>query len=1178
MNIFKQSRRSFLKTTTLSTIVLTIILLLTGSIAFTVNAQQRFIDPRNNETKIADLVMLLPAKDAEMLHQIMQELIQLDNVIPNLASKLLPSGQGDDSQVRSAIRELALYASKGNNANEKKKTADELCKAIQQVESDEFKEFLLNQLQYVAGNESVDTAVQYLENESLADAAALVLTRVGNNTAGKALLDAGIKIKTSDVSGKNKLEQSIIKALGDLQYEPALEFITQQLFETINKSGMKYVINTVPSEELKKTALHSLAQIASPKSEKLLAQMAAQSKYRDEQTGATEAYLLFLRNSLIHGRKTMAIDASKKLLKQTSRPEQFTAYKEALNLYASATGEKAIPEIVSALGNKDENFRETALSIAATIQSPQMTDALLKKAKKANGRPKAEIITFFSDNDYVTALPFILGTLKDKNPEVVEASIGAAGKLGREQAVIPIIETMKKGTKPSVIEAGKNALLTINSANLLNTIAKSIPQATPLAKVAFMEILASHPSSSQSSQSEFLFSQTASADANVRLAAYKALASVVTERDIPRINQLLNTATNKDEITALQQTFFAAISKQSQDKQADLVMMQAKRSNNPGLYGNILAMIGGKKALDIMMDESFNSGNDNLKETAFEALANWSDDLAMPQLYKIAADDPSGPYFDKALAAYISKTESSNSTPEQKLILLRDALEIANTPAQKEEIIKQIANTGTFLGIIASGKYLDDPNENVQQAAIQTILSIALNHPEYYGKAVTDLLNKAILLNKNPEASNQQQAVLKHLAASPQDEGFVSMFNGKDLTGWKGLVENPIARAQIKPDEMARKQAKADEIMRQDWKVENGLLVYTGKGFENLCSAKTYGDFEFYADWRIDPDADSGIYLRGSPQVQIWDSGSQNAGAEVGSGGLFNNLRYPSKPLVVADNPAREWNSFYIRMVGDKVTVYLNGQLVTDHTILENYWNRTLAIFPEEAIELQAHNSRVEFRDIYVREITAPQTYEVSDAEKKEGFIPLYNGINMTGWVGNLNDYYAKDGMIICDPERGGHGNLYTEKEYSDFIVRFEFLLTPAANNGLGIRAPLEGDAAYVGMELQILDDNAEIYKDLHDYQYHGSVYGVIPAKRGYLKPVGEWNYEEVIAKGNRITITLNGTVIVDGDIAEASKNFTSTIDGNEHPGLSNKQGHIGFLGHGSWVAFKNLRIKEIEN
>jgi hypothetical protein len=128
----------------------------------------------------------------------------------------------------------------------------------------------------------------------------------------------------------------------------------------------------------------------------------------------------------------------------------------------------------------------------------------------------------------------------------------------------------------------------------------------------------------------------------------------------------------------------------------------------------------------------------------------------------------------------------------------------------------------------------------------------------------------------------------------------------------------------------------------------------------------------------------------------------------------------------------------------------------------------------------------------------------------------------------------------------------------------------------LGIRAPLAGDAAYVGMELQILDNEDPIYSQLQPYQYHGSVYGIIPAKRGFLKPLGQWNYQEVIAKGNRITVTLNGEVILDGDIKEASKNNTATMDHKQHPGLLNKKGHIGFLGHGSVVKFRNIRLKDI--
>ncbi len=193
----------------------------------------------------------------------------------------------------------------------------------------------------------------------------------------------------------------------------------------------------------------------------------------------------------------------------------------------------------------------------------------------------------------------------------------------------------------------------------------------------------------------------------------------------------------------------------------------------------------------------------------------------------------------------------------------------------------------------------------------------------------------------------------------------------------------------------------------------------------------------------------------------------------------------------------------------------------------------------------------------------------------ESGFYALFNGKDLTGWVGNTSSYRAEDGMIVVDPNGGGSGgNLFTEKEYGDFILRFEFQLTPGANNGLGIHAPLEGDAAYVGKELQILDNTADKYKDLQPYQYHGSVYGIIPAQRGYGKPVGEWNLQEVFVKGSTIKVTLNGTTILDGDFIEASKN--GTMDKKDHPGLHRTQGHIGFLGHGDIVRFKNIRIKEL--
>lgn len=193
----------------------------------------------------------------------------------------------------------------------------------------------------------------------------------------------------------------------------------------------------------------------------------------------------------------------------------------------------------------------------------------------------------------------------------------------------------------------------------------------------------------------------------------------------------------------------------------------------------------------------------------------------------------------------------------------------------------------------------------------------------------------------------------------------------------------------------------------------------------------------------------------------------------------------------------------------------------------------------------------------------------------EDGFVSLFNGENLDGWVGNKQSYRVEDKIIVVDPQGGGNGGkLLTEKEYSDFILRFEFKLTPGANNGLGIHAPLKGDAAYLGKELQILDNTAEKYADLKPYQYHGSVYGIIPAKRGYLKPVGTWNEQVVMVKGNKVKVILNGATIVDGDFKKASKN--GTMDKRDHPGLNRTKGHIGFLGHGDVLYFRNIRIKDL--
>jgi hypothetical protein len=279
----------------------------------------------------------------------------------------------------------------------------------------------------------------------------------------------------------------------------------------------------------------------------------------------------------------------------------------------------------------------------------------------------------------------------------------------------------------------------------------------------------------------------------------------------------------------------------------------------------------------------------------------------------------------------------------------------------------------------------------------------------------------------------------------------------------------------------------------------------------------------------------------------------------------------------MADKPVGEWNTFRIGMIGDRVTVILNGQIVVDNVIMENYWDRSIPIFPTGQIELQNHGNFLYFRNIYIRELPREKgTNQLTAEEQSEGFTQLFNGTDLTGWVGGPQGYAVRDGVLVIDPALGGGGNLMTEKEYGNFVFRFEFRLSPGANNGVGIRTPLTGNPAYDGMEIQILDDVSPRYHGwLKDYQHHGSIYGVVPAKTGCLKPWGLWNCEEITAKGKQITVKVNGMTIVDADIEKAST--PKTIDGGEHPGLKRTSGYIGFCGHGDYLELRNIRVKSLD-
>jgi len=1118
---------------------------------------------RANKTIVADVLAQMPAAKVQDYNNLMRDLASTGSEgVIQLASMMNAPGKGSNAAVEYALSGLSHYVSAQGEESSRTAVSEGLMKAIDNTSERETKAFLIRQLEIAAKDEAVQKLSSFLTDSSLSGPAARALSAISTPAAGEALLTALDKVTDE------KSKKDIIVAIAEMQPAGA-------------EAPLRKLIGS-GDENMQKTVLYALSRTGSKLSLPDLAKSAAKANYAMDKTGGTEAYIALIKRVLQQGDIKDADKNANELLKNSQKAGQVQASEAALEILMAANPSDVFKLLKKALESPDSDYRSAALKFASDYSDANMYAELFKLLNKATPQVKTDIINqMITDCNDPSKCQLIekqgTGTFaailngKD-NAGVKKSAAEVLAKIGNHESIVALADLLGSNDEQTVL-LGRDLLATVNG-DIGSAIVPVVSNATDNGKIAILQLLAARKADSKlPTVLEYMNSNSP----EVKAAAYTALKDVVMEKDIPALYTMLEKAT-AEEIQPIQEAIVQGMKNLSSEKQLEqtLTQMNSTDQSKQYLYYPLLISTGNIDALNIIADR-FEKVSGNDKDAAFNALLLWKGTEAKEILYAISKDKSASKYSMQALDRFIRLASSPTLSGENRRLLLTDAMEIAQTDAQKNAILSHLGNTGSYLGMLLAGEYLD--SKPVQQAAAGAVMKIALANKDYTGKNVETLLNKVIQVLDNPDADYQREAIRKHLGEIDKGEGYVPIFNGKDLSGWKGLVENPFARAKMKQSELSKKQIAADELAKKHWSAQNGILVFDGgRGGDNLCTDKQYGDFEMYIDWKLDPagpEADAGIYLRGTPQVQIWDISRVDVGAQVGSGGLYNNTVNPRDPLVLADNKLGEWNTFYIKMVGDCVTVMLNGELVVDNVILENYWDRSQPIFPKEQIELQAHGSKVYYRNIYVKELERPEPYTLTEAEKKEGYRILFDGTNMHEWTGNTYDYRLEDGCISLHPSVSHGGNLYTKDEFSDFIFRFEFQLTPAANNGLGIRTPMEGDAAYVGMELQILDNEDPVYKDLQVYQYHGSVYGIIPAKRGFLKPVGEWNYQEVVADGDHIKVTLNGTVILDGNIREATKN--GTADKLQHPGLFNEKGHIGFLGHGSPVKFKNIRIKELK-
>jgi HEAT repeat protein len=1101
--------------------------------------------PADLKGRVSSILERFPAESPARKDALCAEILKLGpEAVAEICARVAPPGKGDDARARFAINGLAVHVTRPGADAERELFTRALLGSLARTEDRHVVAFLISQVQLVGKRESIRPLEKYLVDDELAEPAASALLTIGGPDATRALL------KALDKAPRNA-RLTLVQSLGEVR----------------SREAARKVLPFAESadERLRQAALFALANIGDPVAGPALAKERVATSYR-ERAQAPSLYLLYARRLAESGRTTEGLEAARAVLQSYRRPDESQHASAALALVVSALGPRALPDLLEAAGSADRRFRGSALVLAERITGREATLRWAKLAATAPPEVRADVVAMLGRRGDTAALPFVRESLRDADRSVRLAAIAAATRLGGEAVLpdlLPLLGSADAGESAvlkSALLGYPGRLVVPEAARLLDT--------TPLpAKAVLIEVLGEKGARGEI---ERVYRLAEEPDPAIREASLVALGRLAGDADLPRLLAMLEKAGEGNDVVRLGEAIASTLLRNPDpERRADglLALMQSAPPARKVAVLKVLPRVGGASALRAVVEETA-SPDAAVRSAAIGALSRWQEPAAADELARIATVTQDPEHYRTAVQGYARLVGRSNTPAARKLAAYEKLLALPRDDADKKMVLAGIAAVREPESLRLLARYLDHPA--LRDAAAAALLDLASRQsprePWLSGHEAYSVLRRVEASLSDPTVKDRAaRIILERL----RQGGFVPLFDGRSLDGWKGLVTDPPARAKMTPQELAAAQASADETMRAHWRVVDGVLAFDGKG-ESLCTTRDFADFELLADWKIEKGGDSGLYLRGSPQVQIWDAEANPAG----SGGLFNNQKGPSQPSEKADRPVGEWNSFRVIMIGERVTAYLNDRRVVDHVVLENYWEREKSIYPSGQIELQAHGNPLYFRNILVREIPRDTAVpETTAAEASEGFEPLFNGRDLEGWTGGAGSYVAQDGKIVVHPERGG-SNLYTTKEYADFVLRFDFRLTPAANNGLGIRAPLEGDAAYVGMELQILEDGSPVYWGLQPYQYHGSIYGIVPARRGVLRPVGEWNSEEVTVKGRRVTVVVNGTTVVDADLDEASAG--GTMDGKDHPGLKRPSGHLGFLGHGSPLEFRNIRIREI--
>ena len=1102
-----------------------IAILLLALVPFAAGAQDA--RQRTAETIVADALAQLPAQTPKAFDSLMQELAATGaDGIRMMAGMLVPASEGKNAVVEYALGGVVSYVSAQGREALAREVRTGLADAVAASTDKPNQAFLLSLLQLCATAQEAPVFVKYAGDDYLADYAVRGLI----STPGT---EATLLALIGESPAPNALLAYAAAEKGLAAAEPAL---------------LKWAADPTADTPARRAVYNALAKCGTHASIATLAAAAKADGYAFTKNDATGAYVNLLARLAAAGEQK-ALSAAKALQKP-ALPQNVRA--AGLEIVLAADAKKRTQTVLAALKDADRAYRCAALDYANAFADEALYAALVKKLPSLSDAAQTDVVSWLGARHAASQSAAVVAAMSSPDDELALAAVRAAGKIGGQQALDALIAQLggahaKEASAALAAFNGKP-----NAAFVAALDGDPATQANALKLVAKRRI---------TTAADKVFALLGSGDKAVRTAAYDALAGVTTAGDFDRLCDLLDKAQG-DDVKALQAGLRNALAPAAPDMQYKLVAGRMAAAPQKARYYPLLAQAATDEAIGALLKA------DDPK-AAFAALLTVKNPVMIDVLYELAGKNPD--WTDAAISRYTDFATASDNTPMRKYQLYRKGLEANPSAKTQNKLLKALSKTPVFPALVLAVKYMDAPA--TAETAALVVKTVAAKNPGMGGQTVAAALKKAlevyVELAKADADAGYAVDEIKGLMAKLPEAGFEPL--SLEPENRKAVVGNPETRKAMKPKALAKAQLEADAAMAQKWSLTDGILTAQANA-PAIQFPKQYENFEMILDWKTPGEA--GIAVRAIPQIRL--------GGVSGTGMLADD-----KGVADADNRPGNWNTLYVKVVDDRITVFENDVKIVENAVMTNPDMPGEPVGICGCIELIAGAAPVEFRNVYVNELPSTPVFELSAEEAAEGFEVLFDGRSLHKWTGNTTNYVPLNGTIDVTAQYGGSGNLYTKKEYSDFVLRFEFrFIREGVNNGIGIRTPMGVDAAFEGMEIQILDHDAPIYKDIKNYQQHGSVYGVIAAKRVKFPPLGDWNVEEIRAVGDRITVTVNGEVILDGNIREAcqghcvgdpgEKGNHYMIDHRNHPGLFNKSGHLGLLGHGAGIQFRNLRVLDL--